>query len=186
MPAQFSVDAQNLKEVLRELSQVDPNLRKELRAEMRSAARPLLNDLKTSVPKSAPLSGFRNAKPTRRDGKANYARWGTVSGSIKTPLDRRTKKPGFYPVVSIQFKSAKGKAGYEIMELAGSKNMGRSRNGLTPQGRAMIQNLNSRASMQGGLGRFAIPAFRGSSSEAEAAAKKVLESFAAKVNRRLK
>lgn len=185
MPADFAVSAENLKIVLRELSQVDPNLRKELRTELKDEVRPLLNDLKAGIP-SSPLSGFVNANPVRRDGKTNYARWATVSGTVVTPLARRTKKAGFYPVVSLRFRSRKGNAGFEIMELAGSKNIGRARKGLTSQGRAMIETLNSKYPMRGGLGRFVIPQFKDSVPEATRAARRVLEKFASKVNRRLK
>lgn len=186
MPAQFAVSADNLKTVLAELRKIDPNLRKELQREMKTEVKPLLNRLKVGIPSSSPLSGFARANPVRRDGKPNYARWATVNGTVRTPLSKRAKKPGFYPVVSLRFRSRKGNAGFEIMELAGSKNLGRSRSGLTPQGRAMISALNSRYPMQGGLGRFVIPQFRESGGDATRAAKQVLEKFAAKVNRRLR
>jgi hypothetical protein len=56
---------------------------------------------------------------------------------------------------------------------------------MTPQGLAMVRNLNSRYPVQGGLGRFVIPQFKASKGEAEAIAKRILEKFAAMVNRRL-
>lgn len=186
MPASFAVSAENLKTVLRELRQVDPNLRKELQSEMKSEVKPLMNRLKVGIPSSSPLSGFARANPVRRDGTTNYARWGSVNGTVRTPVGSRAKKPGFYPVVSIRFRSRKGNAGFEIMELAGSKNLGRARNGLTSQGRAMINALNARYPMQGGLGRFVIPQFRDSGAETVRAAKNVLVKFANKVNRRLR
>lgn len=183
MPADFAVSAENLRTVLRELSRVDPNLRKELRTEMKSAVNPLAQSLANDVPKTAPLSGFSktNASATLRSGKPNFYRWASPKATVLTPLAKRTKKAGFYPVVSIRMRSRKGFAGFEIMELAGSRS-----SGLTSQGRAMIRGLNSRYPIRGGLGRFVIPQFKDSGREVQAEAKKILVGFAEKVNRRLK
>ncbi len=55
------------------------------------------------------------------------------------------------------FRSRGDSAGFEIMELAGTRNIGKQKKGLTPQGRGMIRALNAVAPVQGGLGRFVIP-----------------------------
>lgn len=175
MPAGFAVSAENLKTVLRELSKVDPNLRKELRSEMKTRLEPEKNRLAAQIPSAAPLSGFagRGANPPFK--------WSKPRGTVMTPLAKRSRKPGFYPVVSIRFRSSGRNAGFEIMELAGSKS-----SGLTSQGRAMIQNLNARYPMRGGLGRFVIPEWKNFQGDAEKIAKDILVKFADKVNRRLR
>lgn len=175
MPAGFAVSAENLKTVLRELSKVDPNLRKELRSEFKNQLEGTKNELAGQIPSAAPLSGFNGPR-------ANPPfKWSKPRATVVTPLAKRSRRPGFYPVVSIRFKSSGRNAGFEIMELAGSKS-----SGLTSQGRAMIQNLNARKPIRGGLGRFVIPEWKGKQGEAEAIAKRILEGFAEKVNRRLR
>lgn len=184
MPADFTVNAENLRTVLRELGKVDPNLRKELRTEMKTAVKPLAAELKQKVPAQPPLSGFSraNTRQQKRNGDTNYFRWASsVNSSVITPMSKRPRQGGFTPVVSIRMRSRKGFAGFEIMELAGSKS-----SGVTSQGRAMISALNKRYPIRGGLGRFVIPEFKDSGAEVHAAAKQILVKFADKVNRRLK
>lgn len=175
MPAGFAVSAENLKTVLRELSKVDPNLRKEMRSEFKSQLESTKNGLAGGIPPASPLSGFAGRSASQP------FRWSKPRGTVMTPLAKRTRKPGFYPVVSIRFKSSGRNAGFEIMELAGSKS-----SGLTSQGRAMIENLNKKYPMRGGLGRFVIPEWKNQQGEVEQIAKGILEKFAQKVNRRLK
>lgn len=174
MPATFAVDAKNLRVVLRELKELDPNLRKELIAEMKSEVAPIQKRLAGGIPGASPLSGF-----ARKGGDVRYT-WVQPRGSVLAPLSKRARKDGFVSIVSIKFKSSGRRAGFEIMELAGSKTAGRN-----ARGAAMIRNLNRRFPMRGGLGRFVIPPFKNVQGEAASAAKRVLEKFAAKVNRRL-
>jgi hypothetical protein len=175
MPAQFSIKAVDLKVLLAELKQVDPNLRKELQKEMRTELKPIVAKLQGGIPKQAPLSGFANAPSGSRYG------WAGVTGRTVTPLGKRAKVPGFYPVVSMSFRSRGKVAGFEIMELAGSKSAG-----VTPQGRGMIRALNARAPIQGGLGRFVIPPARGEADSAVAIARRIIEKYVAIVNRRIR
>ena len=175
MPAQFVVKDADLKVVLRELRELDPNLRKELQKEMRSDLKPFVQKLKGGIPSEAPLSGFANASPGSR------FRWTSVSGTVKTPLGKRAKKPGFYPVVSMGFRSRSKAAGFEIAELAGSRTQGR-----TPQGRGMISALNRVAPIIGGLGRYVIPEGKKEAPEATKVAVRIIDKFVAKVNRRIR
>jgi hypothetical protein len=175
MPAEFTVQAADLKVLLAELRQIDPNLRKELQKEMRSGLKPIVSKLQAGIPKQAPLSGFGNAAAGGR-----YV-WGGVTGRTQTPLGKRAKKPGFYPVVSMSFRSRGKVAGFEILELAGSKT-----SGATPQGRGMIRALNSAAPIQGGLGRFVIPQAKGEADSALGIARGIIEKFVEKVNRRIR
>jgi hypothetical protein len=175
MPAQFSVQAVDLKVLLAELRKVDPNLRKELQKEMRTELKPIVAKLQAGIPKQAPLSGFANAAAGSR------YKWAGVTGRTVTPLGKRAKKPGFYPVVSMSFRSRGKVAGFEIMELAGSKT-----SGSTPQGRGMIRALAGRAPIQGGLGRFVIPPARAEADSAVAIARRIIEKYVALVNRRIR
>lgn len=175
MPAQFTVKATDLKVLLAELRNVDPGLRKALQKEMRDDLKPLVRELQGGIPKPSPLSGFANAAAGSR------YKWASVTGRTQTPLGKRAKKPGFYPVVSMAFRSRGKVAGFEIMELAGSKS-----SGSTPQGRGMIRALNRIAPIVGGLGRFLLPAGRDKAPEATRIARDIIEKYVDKVNRRIR
>ncbi len=173
MAATFAVDAVNLKTVLAELRKVDPDLRKELQKEMRSELKPFATKLAGSIPATAPLSGM-----SRQAGAQPPWLWAKVSTRVVTPLGKRAKKPGFYPVVSIRNRSGQKSAGFEIAELA--------RSGRSARGDVFVANLNARFPVQGGLGRFVIPAFRNSGDQVSRVAVRIIEKYADKVSRRLK
>ena len=173
MPAQFTVKAADLKVLLQELKQLEPNLRKEMQTELKKEIKPFADKIKNSVPKQSPLSGFdKNVASSVR-----YS-WGTVLSNVKTPLGKNAKKPGYFPVVSMGFKGRAKSAGLNIMELATQ--------GRSPQGNAMVRALNQRYPVQQGLGRFIIPEAKKSAGQATDLARKVIEKFAAKVNRRIR
>ena len=174
MPAQFTIKAADLRVLLAELKNVDPGLRKALQKEMRDDLRPLVRELQGGIPKPSPLSGFASAEAGSR------YKWASVTGKTVTPLGKRAKKPGFYPVVSMSFRSRGKVAGFEIMELAGSKS-----SGSTPQGRGMIRALNRVAPIVGGLGRFLIPDGKKKAPEAIRIARDIIEKYVGKVNRRI-
>jgi hypothetical protein len=178
MPASFSVTVQDLDRVLRELRQLDPNLRKELVSEMKAAVTPVGQRLLAKIPPDPPLSGFG-----RGNGAVSPYVYQKPKMTTRTPFAKRAKMPGFFPVVSIRFDDRRPNAGLSILELAGTRNIGRAKGGLTPQGAAMIRNLPS---MKLGLGRFVIPNFKGEQASVTKAAVRVLEKFANKVNQKIR
>lgn len=173
----FVVSAENLAVVLKELRALEPAIRKELVSEMKDGIKPIARGLSAKLPTQAPLSGFASAN----NASSPYV-YRKPSMIVKTPFAKRARKPGFHPVVSIQFNDRRPNAGLSILELAGSRNIGRAKQGLTPQGRAMIRNLPP---TRKGLGRFVIPDFKEKQNDAQRIAVGILEKFASKVNRRL-
>jgi hypothetical protein len=173
MPAEFSIKAADLKVLLAELKQVDPKLRSTLQKEMRDKLKGFANELKGAAPPDSPLSGF--AKGVASSTRYTYS---TPLSSIKTPLGKRAKKPGFYPVVSMSFRGRAKTAGFNIMELA--------ERGRSPQGSAMVQALNAKFPVKGGLGRFIIPEAKKNQGEVTEVARKVIEKYVALVNRRIR
>lgn len=173
MPATFTVDAANLKQVLAELRKVDPELKKELQKEMRSELKPFAQKLGQAIPKQPPMSGMA-------PGVSSSAKWAWrgVGNRIVTPLGKRAKKPGFYPVVSMRFRSRSKSAAFEIAET--------TRGARSPQGEAWLRTLNAFAPVKGGLGRFVIPEARDNSGDVTKVAVRVIEKFTEKVNRRLR
>lgn len=176
----FVVSAENLQVVLKELKNLEPDLRKELVAEMKRDVKPIGTDLLSKIPGPAPLSGFSPGQ-----GNSPYI-WRKPRMTVKTPLGKRAKEPGTYPVVSIQFNDRRPNAGLSILELAGTRNIGKEKGGLTSQGAAMIRELDKRFPTRKGLGRFVIPEFKEKQGQATRIAVGILERYAAKVNRRLK
>jgi hypothetical protein len=184
MPATFTIQAENLATVLRELRQVDTDLPKELRKEMKSAVQPLANRLQGNTYTFSPLSGFDPDVVRRRRRQSgtdiSRYRYKQPKATVQTPLAKRARTSGTFPVVSIRFKSRKGFAGFEIMELAGSKTSGE-----TPQGRGLIRALNARLPIRDGLGRQVIPDFKKSVRPVRDSAVNILVRYAEKVSRRL-
>ena len=183
MPAEFTVKAADLKVLLSELRSIDPNLRKALQKEMRSDLKPFVTGLANQIPRQSPLSGFgANAQP------GTAYRWGAVGGSVITPLGKRAKKPGFYPVVSMKFRTrGSGKAGFEILELAGSVNRGKDRKGMTYRGNNLIQGLKTAGyDVKAGLGRFLIPQAKDDARKVTAIAVRIIDKYVALVNRRIR
>lgn len=181
MPAEFTVSAVGLSNVLKELRQLDPNLRKYLQAELKRDLKPYANDLAKKSPPQSPISGFG----ARAKSDSIY-RWGPVNGSVVTPLGKRAKKPGFYPVASMKFTTrGKGKAGFEILELAGTVNRGRDRKGMTWRGNNLVRGLQSAGYPMKGLGRFILPKAGDNWREVSAIAIRIIEKFTKLVNRRI-
>jgi hypothetical protein len=178
----FVVSAENLKDVLRELRNLDPALRKELRDEMKGAIAPLGSSILAKIPSAPPLSGFAS-----NVGESPYI-WRKPRMAVRTPFAKRASKPGAaYPVVSLQFADRRPNAALSILELAGSRNIGKNKGGLTQRGRNMIKGLSTAGyNVKAGLGRFAIPEFKTKQPQAERLAREILGRFSAKVNRRLK
>jgi len=176
MPARVTLKEADLRAVLAELKQLDPNLQKELRKELRTELKPVADELKGGIPTQAPLSGFSKGK-----GSPPFV-FGTVSSSVRTSL-RGRKGRAFSNVASIQLTDRRPNAGFSILELAGSKNP----NGVTPQGKALIANLASKGfGIRSGLGRFAIPDFKEKQGDVEKIAIDILDRFSSMVNRRLR
>ena len=173
MPATFTVKAADLSVLLRELKDIDPKLRSTLQKEMRDKLKPFANALKATAPSASPLSGFE--KGTASSTRYTYA---TPLASVKTPLGKRAKKPGFYPVVSMSFRGRAKTAGFNILELA--------ERGRSPQGAAMVRALNAKFPVIGGLGRFIIPEAKKDSAEVVQVARRVIEKYVELVNRRIR
>jgi hypothetical protein len=179
MPLFFTVKEVDIRGLVFELKKADDNLQSQLQKELRGALKPVNDSLKAGIPKTAPLSGF-----ARGTGSEPYL-FGAVSARVSTRFRIRRGK-SMNTLLSLNFSDRRPAAGFSILELAGSANVGRDRNGLTNRGRAMIRNLNSRFPVQGGLGRFVIPPFKGKQPEVERMAIDILKKYAERVNRRLR
>jgi len=174
MPANFTIKQADFSAVLRELKDVDSKLVNELRKEFRTQLKPINESVRAQIPTVPPISGF-----AKKGGSEPYI-WSRPTAKVNTSF--RTK-PGkaFSTLVSTNFTDRRPNAGFNIIELAGSKSSGK-----TVQGRAMISALNNRAPIRGGLGRFAIPAWKKKESDVERIARGILEKYSEIVSRRMR
>lgn len=138
-----SVNADDVRRVIKVLKQVDADIVKDLRAELRGKLGPVANQIASAVPNEPPLSGFANNGATG---------WGPVRG--KTAFTPGKSRRNANSLVSIRIDSGTKRGPY-IAELAGTRTSGRS-----PQGEAMIYQLQNRKATQGRGGRYAYAQFR--------------------------
>jgi hypothetical protein len=185
MPAQLVLGATSVQAFVKELRDLDKELYKQLRREIKGELTPVSKAIQAKIPSKAPLSGFaaRNARGPMGD----VYTWRKPTAGINTDMGTPAKAAsGLVPLVSLFYRDQKGTAGFTILELAGSRNVGRFKKGLAPQGRAMIESLNKVYPQRSTSGRFALPYARPQVPKMRSAVEKVLVSFAKKINRRLK
>lgn len=171
------VDAQGIKETVRILRGVDKTIVLEMSRKMKSEIKPVGNSISNEVNSfGPPLSNF---------GYPARTMWEPVKSRVSVRPGKA--KRGWGDLVSIEIFSGgggKGKgvqaAGYAITELAGWKSSGN-----TPQGQAMIRNLNSRFSGWPRGGRIIYKSFKSKARDTYVIAKRVLDNWTVDVNKKL-
>lgn len=130
MTVNANVQVQGVRETLKALKQIDPELRKQAVKEMRTAAQPLVTEVKSQMP-DQPLSGWKE------EGELGW-RSSKVKQSVKLKFGgKRVRSQGGsqYPLLRLVIGSPAGAA----FDKAGKANAPRS-----PQGRAFIDALESK------------------------------------------
>lgn len=169
MQTTAKLDAVQVRAVLRELKNIDPESVKDLRKDLRSRLVPFAAQIASVVPVDPPLSGLANNGATA---------WGPVAGKVGfTPgKSRRNAKN----LVAIRIDPINKKRGLYIAELAGSRSAG-----ATPQGANLISVLNQRKPMKGRGGRFAYNQFRLLRPDILKTAETILNETFARINRKI-
>ena len=184
MPAQLVLGASNIQAVVKELRDLDRELYNTLRRELKQELSPVSKKIQSNIPSKAPLSGFAKRNATGPEG-VRYT-WQKPTAGVNTDLGNpKRAASGLTPLVSLFYRDKGGTAGFSILELAGSKNIGRFKNGLTPQGAAMIRNLNSRFPQRSTSGRFVLPFARPQVPQMRKAVENIIAKFAKRIGRRL-
>jgi histone H3/H4 len=173
------IDEANFRTLIKELNAYEPGLRTVMQKDLKNRLNPVVKNIASKVPGSAPLSGFAPG-----NGNSPYI-WRKPRSTVKTTFAARAKEPGAVSAIFFQFADSRPNAGLAIMEFAGQARVGKNRGGLTPQGAAMIRNLDARYPIRG-LGRFVLPEAQKVRGQAVDIVTKVLREYAAKVGRRLK
>lgn len=126
------VDAKDFRKALAILKQVDPDVTKNLRAKLKTELAPYASSLAAQMPQVSPLRGMIGDFPTSYrppQGKVSF-----TTGSGRGSANR---------LLAIQLDAGKQR-GFYIADLAGTRSKG-----FTPQGKAMIEKLNSIAPLSG-------------------------------------
>ena len=113
-----TVNAAELRKVIRVLKEIDPQIIKDLRAELRGKLVPVAREVAAAVPVESPLSGMRN------NGAMG---WSQVVG--KTGFTPGKSRRNANNLVSLRIDPRNGKRGFYLAELAGSRSQGQTASG---------------------------------------------------------
>jgi hypothetical protein len=190
------VRVEGLEKVLTTLKEVEPDAIKTMRSEIRTiiSATGVISSIKSRAPQIAPMSGMNHSGPTRWAGVRS------VTTSVLPRTAALQKKS--VPLVRIAASGGKEALGFDYAELAGirrrpprarSKIRGSGLRGtqkgdgsiaLRGQGDNFIKVLEDRNGQR--PGRFAYRAVQSARYLIEQGMQKVLDSYAQRVNRKLR
>lgn len=177
MPAAFTIKEQDFQSLIRELKRVDPALVNEFRKEFREEMKPIGKKLASNIPAKSPLSGF-----TKPNGAELPYLWRKSNASIAAGSRSKGRNRKSREVVSINFKQP----AFNILELAGTANIGKNKGGMTQSGLNLVRGLAKVGYPLGDRGRWVIPQFYEMQPEVRKAAIRILQKYGDKVNRRLR
>lgn len=167
MTASTSVTVVGVKDALRELGKIEPELKKQIQKDVKTILRPVVDEAKRAMP-ATPLSGM--ARSWKRGVLFPYDQ-AQVQRSIGARFNTR-KRGNSLAVIAVVMKSAAG----TIYDMAGK------RGGKTPQGRAMIANLEARF---GKASRGMWPAYERNADAVNEAMERVVDVVTDAANRRI-
>ena len=169
------IEANNIREAIKELKALDNTVLKEMRKDLRTSLSPFTKQIADAVPTEPPLSGFGDGD----FGHSGATGWSSVRASVGfTPGMGR--KGAANHLVSMKVNPGNKKRGVYIAELAGSRS-----NGFTAQGRHLIKALNADTPMKGKGGRYAYSKFRLLRPDIVILAVAIVNKTIAKVNRKI-
>ena len=167
MTASTSVTVVGVKDALRELGKIEPDLKKQIQKDVKTILRPVVDEAKRAMPVT-PLSGM--ARSWKRGVLFPYEQ-AQVQRSIGARFNTR-KRGNSLAVIAVVMKSAAG----TIYDMSGK------RGGKTPQGRAMIANLEARF---GKASRGMWPAYERNADAVNDAMERVVDVVTDAANRRI-
>lgn len=126
------VKFKGVKETVKILRQVEPEMYKQFRKDIRSITQPAVVKIRQVTPVVAPLSGMNNNGPKG---------WSKVNVTTAITPSQRSRAVGSTTsnLVAIKASGRNKQYGFDIADMAGRRS-----NGRTPQGQALISGLNQR------------------------------------------
>jgi hypothetical protein len=165
----IKLDVEGVAQTLAAIRKIEPDGLKALRRDIKndSGVTAAISSIESEVPVIAPLSGMMN-----HEGRTQY-RIPRVSVSLRSP--RRVMSRAESALVTIVTSPPKSGIGFLMVDMAGRGSGGRS-----PRGRAMIANLQKRAS------RYVYPGFEKREKNVADGVQRILDKYAAQANIKLK
>lgn len=161
-----------LNRAVRELNKLDKGIVKQLRTDLKGELTGDAKDLAAEVSGPAPLSGFNHKGRTR---------WNGARGSVSVTPSRIRKGKDVHPIVTLRLTGKGSTSGFDIAEMAGTRNLRYSKN--RDAGSKFVNNLNAVAPFKFKGGRFGYGFFLRKRKGIEKKAIKVIDKFARKFNR---
>lgn len=158
----------NVRELMRQLRAIEPELRKELVRDLKSVAKPVQAAIVNRIPSNPPLRGMRGNGRMSWDNSVNYKGRRVPAKSVTVKFrSGGSKRAAITSLISVQAMSP----AVAMLDMA--------RFGHTPQGIAMIRGVGSKAS------RYVWPAAESALPKAEAEAQRILNAASLKISRSL-
>jgi hypothetical protein len=164
-----------LDRAVRELAKVDKQIINQLRRDMRQDSTPILKEIVGEVDISAPISGMRGTSRTS---------WSGVKGGFSFRPNARSKAGGYVPIISMNLRSKGKTAGFEIAEMAGSKNLSFSVD--KAKGRQFVGILKQRSGSNFKAGRFGYAEFLKRRPKIQDIVIKIIDDFSKDFNKRIR
>jgi hypothetical protein len=163
------IDVEGVAETLAAIRKIEPDGLKALRRDIQNDAGVIaaVSSIESQIPQIAPLSGMAS-----HNGRTQY-RIPRVTTSLRPP--RRAMATSESSLVSLVVTSPRAGIGFEIADMAG-----RGQGAKTPRGRAMLANLNKKAS------RYVYPGFEKRKENVANSIQRILNRYAEQVNIKLK
>jgi len=140
----MSIEVRGLKEALRDLQKLEPELRKEINKDIRKTVRPLVDNINSRIPGAPPLSGMAHS------GRTGWTRRKPVAIKIDARAPRNRPNRPFQSIVSVVRVGTKD-APTAIADMAGKAGGGNSRRAAQYRRPNFASALSSRL---GGPSRF--------------------------------
>lgn len=166
---------QGLDKAVRQLQEVDKGIVNKLRRDMKKESTPVLNEILTEVNIGAPLSGMKGTHRTA---------WSGVKGGFSFRPNARERAKGYTPIINMTLRSKGSTAGFEIAEMAGSKNLAFSKN--PKRGKQFVSALQKSSGKPFKAGRFGYASFLTKRPDVQQAVIRVIDDFAKQFNKRIR
>lgn len=167
---------QGIDKAVKELNNIDKGITRQLRKDLGSKLRPIAKEVASEVEIEPPISGMAGGHRTA---------WAGVKAGVQFRPTARARLGGSTPIVTMSLKSRGKYAGFEIAEMAGSKNLSFSKN--RNRGRQFVNALRRRSDFpRYKAGRFGYGLFLKRRDEMRKLAVEVIDVFAKQFNKKVR
>lgn len=177
MPASFRIPQVRVKQLQRELKELDKTLFNDMRREMRASLKPFADRLHSRIPTAPPISGFaRRPRGVQQsiEQRAPFV-WKRPRPRISVGSGRIARGRSGTSLVRIVFNDRRPTSGFSVLETAGARGPNRLSRAMATAGFPLR-----------GKGRFVLPEFYENEDIVVNVARRVLRKFARRVSEDLR